>query len=156
MKMFVKFLYMGVFLFFVGCATSPYSDKQYNYTLQSYNATCSQIKQRMQQLDYRKANIRANDRFRFKYMLVIPGFREMLRINREEKNIEEERYYLRGLLIDKHCDKNSTVQQPPVNNYGTINQPHNRPTINNQSPYNYRSRQPDYMDYYQQYYGRGK
>ena len=136
------FLVLMALLFMSGCKTFTHynSNKHYNYEMQSYNATCDQLKNRLKQLEYRKQYVRRNDKFMLRYMLIIPTFIETYRMHKEEKEIKKEEDQIRELLLNKHCDRPANLQNKP-----------NIMPENNNSYSNYYSAPIDYNNNYYSY-----
>ena len=153
---------------------SPYtSNKYYDFKMQTYNASCDQLLVRKQQLDFRKKNVHRNDKFKFRYMLIIPSIIETKRILKEEKNIKAEERYLEKLLFEKRCNNpiaqnSQRIQnnrpEPPItpsylapsesyeqqnNSYQDVVAPRQNYDVNY-----YSSGGIDYEQYYEQFYGR--
>ncbi len=79
------------------------SGTTYRYSRGNYNLTCDVLGQKMSRLRQDAADVRKNDKFKLRYMFVIPAVIETYAMNRNEKIVQKEMKEVQSVMISKDC-----------------------------------------------------
>ena len=126
-------IYLQIFVIFIsviigGCIphNNQFGSYQPSYATQPYNLSCTQLKRQLKQLNYQKTMLHKDDKFKFKYMLVLPAISETIRISKNESRIKKEIRQTNKLIIENQCNRYRST----LNNSSTSYDQYS-PTYNN-------------------------
>ena len=128
--------------------SSCYQTTDYHIDRKNFSQDCQGLRTKLNNLKQRKSQIRENDKFMFRYMMIIPALTATFKMNKAEKQLDNEIGNARDALNSQNCNNNYSNHR---NNYNS-NTSHNNTNLqnNNNSQYNnpYLSNNYNQMNYY--------
>lgn len=118
-------------IFALSSCSQSFSVAEPIYSADKYSLSCQQIQQKIIALDGRKIEVRKNDKFMLRHMMVLPAIISVMKMNKETKKIDKELNDLRSLKRSKNCQGPSSQKTTKPKAYNPLNNSYQAPRNSN-------------------------